>query len=79
MITHYGFLPVENVLNNPSILTQELVKFLAYFTLLSILLNDISRTTKSKFLRLCYVVIILLNLVILGFIIQQYIDMDDRF
>lgn len=77
VVIHYGFLVSDSEINDVSLLTQEFIKFIAYFSLFSMLIYDVTRMIKS---RIVIVVVVITNLLLLGIsglIIKEYIDISE--
>ena len=77
LIVHFGFIPSDSEINDVSVLTQELVKFLAYFTIFSMLIYDITRLIRSKLIIVVVITIAILQIVIVVIIIKEYVDTSE--
>ena len=74
LVIHYGFLPSDSEINDVSVLTQEFIKFIAYFAIFTMLIYDIIKLIRSKLIIGVTVTISLLLLAITGIIVKEYID-----
>lgn len=79
IVLHYGVLPSHSEGNKYSILTQECIRFVGYFTLLTFLFVDIIRLVNSKLIKASIGVICALIFALLGLMLKEYIAVSEEF